>query len=718
MTDAFSLYAITSSDGGATWPPQEEAVCLAPAASLCEPTVETDARGLSYVFWQQSINGRERVVCRRSPSLSAGWLPPETLALGTGNSYKPRLAVDARSTLHLVTLGDENEVTTLYSHWGPQLLSDREGATAFNQQRHVSTTVTSPLDRTLGIVYEDNGVVYYLRSGNTRRAWSLPETVDFGEYPALVTDEGSWPKVAYLKNGNVMVAVRQVWPEWQHYQLFEASPPYVWAGAPAPCYAAFPGGTTVRVAYSVHVRPGGEGPPTENYIYLSELFSGQVLPPEVIYSSTPDLCLTPTVGYTPEFPSDRLHLAWEAEGGVLYSERIDGVWTEPVRASDTLSEPAWSPALETYGDKVYCVWRGPSNLGGEPGDAWLGDHKIPEPLHVWGRRNRSVSANLASEYPVQTTLGLGTVWQEQTVSGEWDIWMRHGEDPPRPLFQSPSQSAFPHCALDFLEESAHYNTIWTEQLADGVHEVRFLRKRYAPSSIDPALYSVATGEDEPSSYCLNRDSAFAWRDARADFGRSGLRYRLPWLAPAQSYSAKIRLLNPTRATVVCTVSVDGSRLFAVRLPADSAASGWFDLPARLYRDDGMVVLNLRSANSGVALAELTVSETARRPAGGGIQSVEPIAAENGLQLEARPGIASGRFSLSLVLAAPAPVRLSVHDMAGREVARLSDGLLAAGRQAWTWDGTGFDGRRLPAGVYYCRATAAGEVVTARLVLVH
>ncbi|MEW6509841.1 MAG: glycoside hydrolase family 2 TIM barrel-domain containing protein [Bacteroidota bacterium] len=59
-----------------------------------------------------------------------------------------------------------------------------------------------------------------------------------------------------------------------------------------------------------------------------------------------------------------------------------------------------------------------------------------------------------------------------------------------------------------------------------------------------------------------------------------------------------------------------------------------------------------------------------------------------------------------------PVRLTVYDILGREVARLIDGKLPAGRKV-----VEFDARRLASGVYFYRLVHAGRVATKQMLLV-
>jgi hypothetical protein len=66
---------------------------------------------------------------------------------------------------------------------------------------------------------------------------------------------------------------------------------------------------------------------------------------------------------------------------------------------------------------------------------------------------------------------------------------------------------------------------------------------------------------------------------------------------------------------------------------------------------------------------------------------------------------------------PRALELCVFDAAGRRVFLLRSGVQPAGRHAVTWDGRDAAGRRLPAGVYFCRLAAGAFVQTQRVVLV-
>lgn len=72
-----------------------------------------------------------------------------------------------------------------------------------------------------------------------------------------------------------------------------------------------------------------------------------------------------------------------------------------------------------------------------------------------------------------------------------------------------------------------------------------------------------------------------------------------------------------------------------------------------------------------------------------------------------------RLELSLVH--EAEVRVTVHDVTGRLVCTLAEGVRAAGRHTLDWDGRTSDGRAAPTGIYLVRAETEGVVHSIRVV---
>lgn len=114
-----------------------------------------------------------------------------------------------------------------------------------------------------------------------------------------------------------------------------------------------------------------------------------------------------------------------------------------------------------------------------------------------------------------------------------------------------------------------------------------------------------------------------------------------------------------------------------------------------------------AGTTGATLDSVTValSSTLGVPMpGGGRVALEPVA----------PNPASGPARIRCVVAQAGPLRLAIHDIAGREVAVLFDGVLADGPHEFTWA----TGDRAPAGVYFAELRARADRVVQRFVLVH
>jgi hypothetical protein len=72
-------------------------------------------------------------------------------------------------------------------------------------------------------------------------------------------------------------------------------------------------------------------------------------------------------------------------------------------------------------------------------------------------------------------------------------------------------------------------------------------------------------------------------------------------------------------------------------------------------------------------------------------------------LAVHPNPARSRAAVAFDLEASGRVRIAAHDIRGRRVAVIVDRVFEAGSHTVVWDGSGAEGRRLPAGVYFLRA---------------
>ncbi len=82
----------------------------------------------------------------------------------------------------------------------------------------------------------------------------------------------------------------------------------------------------------------------------------------------------------------------------------------------------------------------------------------------------------------------------------------------------------------------------------------------------------------------------------------------------------------------------------------------------------------------------------------------------------RPNPFTRQTAIVVDLPSWGPVELSIFDLAGRQVRRLLNGELAAGRQVVRWDGRDGGGGLLPNGVYHVRLASLGTAQSRKIVL--
>lgn len=87
-----------------------------------------------------------------------------------------------------------------------------------------------------------------------------------------------------------------------------------------------------------------------------------------------------------------------------------------------------------------------------------------------------------------------------------------------------------------------------------------------------------------------------------------------------------------------------------------------------------------------------------------------------LSLSVTPNPARGSVQVKYEVPTDARVELSLVDVSGREVATLSTGTPGPGEHQATWNRQDAGGRELPAGIYFVRLRAGGDLRVAKLVL--
>jgi flagellar hook assembly protein FlgD len=106
--------------------------------------------------------------------------------------------------------------------------------------------------------------------------------------------------------------------------------------------------------------------------------------------------------------------------------------------------------------------------------------------------------------------------------------------------------------------------------------------------------------------------------------------------------------------------------------------------------------------------------------GDGLGFPEPAAADEAslapVPLGTSESISQADARISYVLPSSGQVRVSVFNLQGREVRRLTEGSAESGEHQVSWDGRNETGRELPAGAYFVRVQTTHGASTTKVTL--
>jgi len=150
--------------------------------------------------------------------------------------------------------------------------------------------------------------------------------------------------------------------------------------------------------------------------------------------------------------------------------------------------------------------------------------------------------------------------------------------------------------------------------------------------------------------------------------------------------------------------------------ADAASGPWTGVLAELRYESGATVALDRSAQYGQTYHYRLASTYRGAPIHfGPIQATAGVPVRESALTSIVPNPSPGTVRIDYALPATAAVRISIHDVQGREVALLVDGESSAGTHQAVWTG-GTDHGPASAGVYYVRMNTAGRSFVKRVVL--
>jgi hypothetical protein len=611
-----------------------------------------------------------------------------------------------------------------------------ENSTFPNTGKHL---VRKPNTSQLHRVYETNGKVFYQMSSNWGQTWSIPAYVDSGTCPTIaLSSDGNTPWIIYADldlAGTIQCAVRRTDDTWKIRTIYEGDELQENYNIGPSIVMATITNELGDLAYAVF---------SDNYeriffVAFDTIRNYGEPPYQVIDESYP--CLAPSISIT---PADLLHIVWQRDiedGKIFYKTTLENVhpddirhdrlpeWSDPYQVSDAPgypTEPASNPSVEAYGDYVYAAWRGPNVNGEFPGDIWRRARWLERPPDDWyPPENKSETPKQESNYPVMST-DFATVWQEQVSDTNWDIYGNIG-DYTGQLFETPKSSKYPH--IDGYWDPAapiatfYCYTIWTEEIAHPLYEVRFDRYEWTSgkSAFDHDYYAVEIGETIPSPYCIERTGYLQYGPYTIDYGNQKLKYKLPFLHPSYYYDLRAIVYQQGQNNWSQNFDIDSALSTTITFEPNRPETVWIRLPQESYKNDTKVKQEIKKIlGNRAVIADLRlyqVEEIDTSGSEGGAQSAGSALVQRPLLYQSYPNPAKTRAVIRYSLPVAGKVSLTIYDISGRAVRNLVDENKESGIYSINWDSKDDKGRSLAQGVYFYRLKSDRFSDTKRMVLI-
>jgi hypothetical protein len=717
-----------STDGGASW--GQPALQFDVKDLVVDPqhpdniwVAASDANGLDHVYasFDNAVSWAEM-----SEGLPAG-------ARTNGLCLKAGATPQAPCSLYIATS------VGVYRRELSFLASRNPDATAPNSSRKL---VREPDTQKFHLVYTSTDSIFYSHSEDGGQTWATAEFIDRGFAPAIVLNPlqgvtGYAPWVAYVRNNNtVWRAIRFAPSVWDYALVFAGSAATQVGGLALASASLSMLDPMAYVTYPV-TDPGSPPQHRINFNTFSRIW---VSPPEIVHNSGSADSRDPSIAVT---PGDIIHVCWNmvqgARQSIVYKVKQYGMpWLGPYDVSGPFppaSEPASHPSVEAYGDKVYCVWRGPNSGGSMPGDIWRSWSLVTPTIWTTPENQCGIgSASFESDNPEIST-NFVTLWNEEVPDppGNSDILAKYDwPEDPRTVYASPLPSRFPH-VVGYWEDPVnpdlfHTNTVWTEQVAQNppLYEVKFTDYDWQPpfdlpSSDIGTYYNADLGQPERSPYCTARDSYVTYQSCSTDFGRNRLSYQLPYLSPRYDYLLSAVFYHEGSDTSGFEVKADSgsplNRLCRSYVPE----TVWVSVPEPAYQRTAKVNLGVRrTLGKGVWLSDLRLFQLEPSdPRGGGKDALAQDRSDLPILVlgQNSPNPFRTATAIRFQLPGPGNVSIRVMDVTGRLVRELVNGKQQAGEHAVLWDGKDNLGRTVAPGVYFYRLRTTSGSETRRAVLV-
>jgi len=747
------IYGISSLDGGNSWGERStlysSVTYVDPLFPLPRPSIGFDKAHLPHVTWSEWSFSDELFGIYYTKSFSQGniWETPirfttecsrpQRLSL---NCYKePRGKWNANNGIYLMWTEIEEDIYKIYFKRGWQIGAN---ATYPNQGRHLDRTINTDIS---ALAFQGENALFWQSTERTEVC--SPVGLCDGKQPSIAVTAGSSSWVNYIADieneQHLKYRIKRSEDpyDWKELEVWRAENIY----APALALAIGIEATPENMGYVVYTVKENDN----TYIYFSAFDS---LREEPYYTTVLDRgegdisVLAPSISLT---PGDLIHIVWQKteQNGeisrIYYITTRDEItpdairngaqptWSDIVQISrEGHTEPASNPSVEAFGKYVYAAWRGPNEEGNPAfGDIWRRARSLGDPYNVWqDPRNMSETREQESNYPVMST-DFVTVWQEQIDNDNWEIYAKfEPEQSAQPIFETPTPSKYPHIngywdPNPALPPTFCVNTIWTEEFAPELFEVKFdcYRYEYNPNPEEKAnlYYTVEIGDTVPSPLCSQRDGYLRYGQYKIDYGNQKLKYKLLYLHPSYYYDLRAIVYQQGQDNWTQKFDIDSTFSTSVTFEPNRPETVWIRLPQQAYMNDNKVKYDVKKIfGNRAVIADLRLYQKEEFiSSGGGQQSANNTLIKRPILYQSFPNPFKSHTAIRYSLPAEKKVMLSIYDVSGRLVKTVINHNQTSGIYSVSWDGKDDKGRTVAQGIYFYRLQTDNFSDTKRLVFI-
>ena len=606
------------------------------------------------------------------------------------------------------------------------LVSNTAEATAYNNGRHL---MRDPFIHRLHAVYHSQNRVHYSYSNDNGATWSpyhiieepSSQTKDFGLYPSLGLYPGMvnpWPCAVYCSPDKKAVLYR--WYEestgqWQGFALF----------APATDYEVGPPSLVTYVDRVVVIFSVKNIATTASAIYFYDFAYSATVPPlpVILESSTMSALAGSYASVTVDGNGDP-HCVWTKKvppnnyDDVFYRTRTSGVWSPPLNqppywvSNQTPNYNDKCPHIDDYGNYLSVVWY--SDI---PNEIYRRRQRIyPQRWLDNPPVNYSQSPLWVSEYPVNAAHDF-TVWCEKPAA-EFDIRYRSDTYGFGWVSQQPGKEYFCHSQLQRDHTPWDLYTIFTKGNNAPYLVTSVLQQFGIPLGGESPFYTVETGGDSASGFCVQRDGAIQYGTYHVDYGNNELIYDLCLLEPVFPFhKLKGTVYFEGNGNKPHEVWLNGSRKLNLVVHANQAYDFEILIPQVLYKNSHRITISIKNPqNTGAYLGRLEVYRITEGNYGGP-QSSDAV----GLQEPKYITLTPNPFSKTLEIRLQIPeqkndkIGFKIYNTAGQLVKQFDNKTIDPFGQL-SWDGTDCSGKQLPNGIYFIVLESSEESFIDKVIL--